>query len=188
MVGWVKFLTSSPAGWALWPFTNGPIIVCKWIFHASPALQALNSNWIQLFSCMGCFFCLEGHLCFYTRKTYIKILQNAALPRRCSGWVHLPMQGSLVRSLVWEDSHAVEQLSPRATTAKAHVLYAREPQLTSLCAATTEAWAPRACALQQEKSLQWEAREPRLDSSPHLYNSRKPACSSEDPAQPEISK
>ena len=51
--------------------------------------------------------------------------------------IHLPMQGTRVPSLVREDPHAAEQLSPWATT--------------------TEARAPRACALQQEKPLQWEA-------------------------------
>ena len=37
---------------------------------------------------------------------------------------------------------------------------AREPQLLSPRATTTEAHAPRACALQQEKPLQWEAHTP----------------------------
>ena len=37
---------------------------------------------------------------------------------------------------------------------------AREPQLLSPCVATTEARVPRACAPQQEKPLQWEARAP----------------------------
>ena len=31
----------------------------------------------------------------------------------------LPMQGTLVRALVWEDPHAAEQLSPCATTTEA---------------------------------------------------------------------
>ena len=37
----------------------------------------------------------------------------------------------------------------------------------SLCATTTEAHTPRACALQQEKQPQWEAQAPQLESSPH---------------------
>ena len=41
------------------------------------------------------------------------------------------------------------------------------PQLLNLRAATTEAHVPRACALQQEKPLQWEACAPELESSPH---------------------
>ena len=52
---------------------------------------------------------------------------------------------------------------PRSNYARAPQLLslrsrAREPQLLSLCAKTTEAHAPRARALQQEKPLQWEAR------------------------------
>ena len=48
--------------------------------------------------------------------------------------IHMPMQGTRIRVLVQEDPHAAEQLSP--------------------CATTTEACAPRACALQQEKPPQ----------------------------------
>ena len=54
--------------------------------------------------------------------------------------IHLPIQGTQVQSLVWEDSTCVG-------ATKAHV-----PQL-SLCAPTNEACMPRAQAL-QEKPLQ----------------------------------
>ena len=78
----------------------------------------------------------------------------------------LSMLGTRVRSLVWErfymlqsDSACVPQmLSPRS---RDHELIlkllssrAQEPQLLSLCGATTEALAPRACAPQQEKPPQ----------------------------------
>ena len=53
--------------------------------------------------------------------------------------VHFEMQGTLVRSLVWEDPNV-----PQGNQALA-------PQLT-------EAQAPRACALKQEQSPKWEAR------------------------------
>ena len=36
----------------------------------------------------------------------------------------------------------------------------------SLCATTTEAHTPKACALQQKKPLQWEAHTPQLESGP----------------------
>ena len=89
----------------------------------------------------------------------------------------LPMQGTWVRSLVWEDptchgatkpvchnywacalepashnywAHAPQLLKP--VHSRAHV-----PQLLSPCAATTDACAPRTCAPQQEKPPQWEA-------------------------------
>ena len=38
------------------------------------------------------------------------------------------MQGTLVQSLVWEDPHAMGQLSPRAPTTEAHAPRARAPQ------------------------------------------------------------
>ena len=45
--------TPSPSGGALWPFTNGAVILSRLIFHVSPTfhpgLQALSSNWIQFF-------------------------------------------------------------------------------------------------------------------------------------------
>ena len=43
---------------------------------------------------------------------------------------------------------------------------ARKPQLLSLRATTTEARAPRACAPQQEKPPQWEARAPQRRVAP----------------------
>ena len=49
--------------------------------------------------------------------------------------IHLPMQGTRVLALVWKIPHAVEQLSPCATTT--------EPELYSLRATTTEACVPQ---------------------------------------------
>ena len=58
-------------------------------------------------------------------------------------------------------AHAPQLLSLRSR--------AREPQLLSPCATTTEARAPRARAPQQEKPPQWEARAPqqRVASARH---------------------
>ena len=53
----------------------------------------------------------------------------------------------------------------------------------SQCATTTEAHASRACAPQQEKPLQWEARAPQRRVTPAYQNQRKPMCSNEDPAK-----
>ena len=47
---------------------------------------------------------------------------------------------------------------------------AHAPQLRSPCATATEAHAPRACALQQEKPPQWEARAPQRRVAPARYN------------------
>ena len=79
--------------------------------------------------------------------------------------IHLPMQGTQVQSLVWEDPTCCGATKPMSHNYWARTPQllkptssrARVPQLLSLHAATTEACAPRACALQQEKPLQWEA-------------------------------
>ena len=47
---------------------------------------------------------------------------------------------------------------------------ASKPQPPSLHAATTEDHMPRACALQPEKSPQWEAHAPQVESNPTLCN------------------
>ena len=67
-----------------------------------------------------------------------------------------PMQGTQIRSLVQNDSpcHGATKLL--------------KPRLLSLCSRTCELqlWKPSysgACALQQEKPLQWEARTPQLE-------------------------
>ena len=62
------------------------------------------------------------------------------------------MQGTQFRALVWEDPTC-----RGATKSVHHNYWARKPQLLSPRATTTEAHAPRAHALQQEKPLQWEA-------------------------------
>ena len=65
---------------------------------------------------------------------------------------------------------------------------AREPQLLSPCATTTEAHVPRAHAPQQEKLQQWEAHAPQRRVAPALHDQRKAAQSNEDPTQPKINK
>ena len=62
------------------------------------------------------------------------------------------MQGTRVWSLVWEDPTCRGPTEP-----KSHNYWAHKPQLLSPHATTTEARAPRARALQQEKPPQWEA-------------------------------
>ena len=67
--------------------------------------------------------------------------------------IRLPMQGTRVRSLVREDPtyHRATKPVPQLLSLRSR---AREPQLLSPRAATTEARMPRACALQQEKPAQ----------------------------------
>ena len=63
--------------------------------------------------------------------------------------IRLPMQGTRVQALVWEDP-----TSCRATMPVHHNYRACAPQLLSPSATTTEAHTSRAFALQQEKPLQ----------------------------------
>ena len=91
--------------------------------------------------------------------------------------VHLPVQGTQVWSLVWEDPTCWGATKPthhnyRACTLESgsqsywacvlqlltHTQQSCTPQPLSPRAATTEAGVPRASAPQQEKPPQWEAR------------------------------
>ena len=64
-----------------------------------------------------------------------------------------------------------------------HNYRAHKPQLPSPHAATTEASMPRACALQQEKPLQWEALAPQLESSPRSLQWDNSSCAAIDTQQ-----
>ena len=104
----------------------------------------------------------RSHLCWNVVSFIIKYGTSLVVQ-----WlrIRLPMQGTRVRSLVWEDPTCCGATKPVCHNYWACVLQllkpvcsrAQVPQLLSPCAATTEAWAPRACAPQQEKLPQWEA-------------------------------
>ena len=82
-------------------------------------------------------------------------------------WIrtHLSMQGTWVRSLVWDNPTC---------------LGAYAPQLLSQGAATTEASVPRACALQQEfRSVQYSVMSNSLQ--PHGLQHARPPCPSPTP-------
>ena len=69
--------------------------------------------------------------------------------------IRLPMQGTPVRALVQEDPTCRGATKPvRAPQLPNLHSRARESELLSLRATTTEAHTPRACALQQEKPSQ----------------------------------
>ena len=76
----------------------------------------------------------------------------------------LPMQGTQVRALVWEDPTC-----RGATRPVSHNYWA--------CASGS-------CAPQQERPRQWEARAPRWRVVPARHNWRKPSPRNEDPTQP----
>ena len=106
--------------------------------------------------------------------------------------IHLPMHGTWVRALAWEDPTchratkpmhhnywATTQLSPRALEPVSHNYWACVPQLLKPAC-------PRARALQQEKPPQWEARTQQQRVAHARRNQRKPAHSNGDPTQPKI--
>ena len=68
------------------------------------------------------------------------------------------MQGTWVRALVQEDPTCRRATKPMRHSYWSLHSRAREPQLLSSRATTTEARKPRAHAPQQEKPPQWEAR------------------------------
>ena len=83
--------------------------------------------------------------------------------------IHVPMQGTWVWALVWEDLTCCRAPSPMHHSYQARALgpvtlqllkprhpRAYRPRLLSSCSTTTEACVPRACAQQQEMPLQWE--------------------------------
>ena len=89
----------------------------------------------------------------------------------------LPMQGTWVQALVWEDPTCCGATKPMchnhwacALEPVRHNYWARAPQLLSLSATATEACAPIARALQQEKPPQWEARAPQRRVAPTRRN------------------
>ena len=86
----------------------------------------------------------------------------------------LPMQRTRVQVLVREDPTCRGATKPMRHNYRAcalepasHNYWAREPQILSLRAATTEAHVPGAYAPQQEKPPQWEA---------HAQQRTAPAC------------
>ena len=89
---------------------------------------------------------------------------------------HLPVQGTWVRPLVWEDSTCHGAAKPMQ-------------QLLNLSAAT-EACARTACGPRRRSRFSDWGRGPctAAKSSPRLLQLRKPMCSHEDPAQPKIDK
>ena len=87
------------------------------------------------------------------------------------------MQGTRVGALVQEDPTccgATKRVRHNywacALEPGSHNYWAREPQLLSLRATTTEARVPRARAPQQEKPLQWEAHVPQRRVAPTRRN------------------
>ena len=79
--------------------------------------------------------------------------------------IRLPMQGTQVRSLAWEDSMCCRATKPGCS--RAH-----KPQLLSPHTTVAEARAPRAWALRQQKSPQREAHSEEEPRPPQLEKAR----------------
>ena len=107
----------------------------------------------------------------FLRMQYKRTNRGASLVAQ---WLRicLPMQGTRVRALVWEDPTC-----RGATRPVSHSYWA--------CPSG-------ACAPQQERPQQWEARAPRWRVAPTRHNQRKPShrnpTRTEDPTQPKINK
>ena len=91
--------------------------------------------------------------------------------------IRLPMQGTQLQALVREDLTCRGTTKPVqhdywacALEPASHNYRAREPQLLSPHATTTEARMPRAQAPQQEKPPQWEAHAPQRRVAPAHCN------------------
>ena len=111
---------------------------------------------------------------YFICAIYIIFKNNDAGPSLVVWWIGicLPMQRTWVRSLLQKIRHALEQLSLCATT--------------SLHATPTEGCAPRACAPQEEKPPQSEARAQQQRVASICHNSA--TCSNRDPVQPKVNK
>ena len=95
---------------------------------------------------------------FFQPLWFFKLINNAPLGASLVVQqlrIHLPLQGIWVQSLIREDPTCWEATKPMCHNYK------------SPCTMTTEALIPRARALKLEKKLQWEARAPQLERSPH---------------------
>ena len=105
---------------------------------------------------------ITGH---HLRFSHSKILWWASLVAQ---WLRicLPMQGTRVRALVWED--------PTCCGATKPVSY------------SYWACASGGCAPPQERPRHWQARAPRWRVAPALRKWRKPSHRNEDPTQPKI--
>ena len=102
--------------------------------------------------------------------------------------IRLPMQGTRIRALVREDPTCRRAAKPVRHNYWACALEPTSHNYWSPRATTTEARAPRARALQQEKPPRWEARAPQQRAAPAHHNWRKPVWGNEDPTQPKLNK
>ena len=124
-------------------------------------------------SLAGCCYHCTGLGCIFKRANWASLVAQ---------WlrIRLPIQGTWVRALVWEDPTC-----RGGTKLMRHNYWACALELASH---NYWACAPRACAPQQEKPPQWEVHALQWRVAPARCNKRKPVHSNEDPMQPKINK
>ena len=110
-----------------------------------------------------CFYTPKWLICFYKKYPFLDFPGSPVVR------IHLPMQGTQVWSLVWEDS-----LCHRATKPVHHNYWTHMPY--SLCSVTREATARRSPHTATREYL------------PLTLTREKLACSKEDPVQPKTNK
>ena len=135
--------------------------------HPVNMSQKTAASWWTTFKCLIEFNWINI-LAIFLRCTHM--YKNRGRASLVAQWLRicLPMQGTRVRALVWEDPTC-----HGATKPVSHKYWA---------------WASGACAPQRERPRQWEARTRRWRMALARPNWRKPSHRNEDPTQPKINK
>ena len=130
---------------------GGPL----WAHTRRAVTPAPISLSLFLYVCLSVCLSLYTHICI--------VIKDKLGTSLVAQWlrIHLPVQGTQIRALVWEDP-----TRHGATKPMCHNYWAREPQLLSPRATTTEARMPRARGPKREATAM---RSPRstMKSSPH---------------------
>ena len=150
--------------------------LCKhWFSLSCQIFPSLSTFWVP-FSCISNLLG-KGISSVSVQQAYLRVSWKGTSV--VAQWLrtHLPMQGTRVRALIWEDPTCRGATKPVhhnywACTLEPtnHNYWACEPQLLSLRATTSEAHASRARAPQQEKPPQWEACAPQWRVAPARRN------------------
>ena len=121
----------------------------------------------------ACYFSLLRLLIYKMGTVYLPLSVAGKIKNACRASlvaqllrIHLPMQGTQVRALVREDPTCCRATKPRAQQLLSLRSRAREPQLLSPLATTTEAHAPRARAPQQGEATTMRSPHTAMKSSP----------------------
>ena len=124
---------------------------CTWRLTAALCITA--KKWKQL-KCPSTDEWVSQMWYTHTVEYYLVIKRNERLigASLAAQWlrIRLPVQGTRVRALVWEDPTCRGATKPMRHNYRACTLEPRSHNYWSPCATTTEALTPRPCALQRE--------------------------------------